>query len=263
METLTSYPGYDGPFLASYDGAYDMAFAALHPFYTIPGHRPEDFAPWTLHIERSELEKGLSGSQLLAATDEVARDRRDGKLDPALLDALAKQSGCRIGWERLGRDAGFSTLGAVNRALCTGIGGLRAEFSDPAGATRLERYCSDKALFMPSEGRFQALMQHSIAYLLYRAGVDAVEAAAEFDEVGQLLHPGALAGDSPWTAEAGVPGCTSRLFAADRSVLVVVDWDSFFTLICGRTERLERVPMTDLFDGFWCSATTSHSWWGD
>ncbi len=106
METLTSYPGYDGPFLASYDGAYDMAFAALHTFYTIPGHRPGDFAPWTLHMKRSELEKDLSGSQLLAATDEVARDRRSGKLDPALLDALAMRSPSKVDAELVGNGLG-------------------------------------------------------------------------------------------------------------------------------------------------------------
>ncbi len=184
MERLTSYPGYGEPFLGFYGGAYDKAFVALHPFYAVAGHHPRRFASWTLHIERSALGADLSGPQLLSAMDEAGARHRAGKLDPALADALAKRNGQAASWRQVGPDAGFHTLGAVNRALCSGIGGLSAEFADPEGAARLKRHCDAQALFMPSERGFQAAMEHSIARLFRGTGVDAVVAAAEFDEAG-------------------------------------------------------------------------------
>ncbi len=40
MEAITSYPFGDEPLLSFYNGAYDKAFIAFHPFYAIPGqHR--------------------------------------------------------------------------------------------------------------------------------------------------------------------------------------------------------------------------------
>ncbi len=261
MEMLTSCPAGDGPWLTFYGGAYDAAFVAVHPFYTIPGHQSREYAPRTVHIKRSALGADLSGSQLVAAADQIAGAHCLGRLDPSLVDGLAKQSGCQVTWKQLGSQVGLDTLGAVNRALCTSIGSLRAEFADPDGARRLARYCDTHAVFIPSDGRFQPVMQRAIARLFRESGVNMVEAAAEFDETGRQLLPATLDADGPWDDETGVPKNTTRLFATDRSLLVTVEWDSFFTLICGRAERLAHVPVADLFDGFWCDASTSNSWW--
>jgi len=261
MEALTFYPFGDEPMLSFYNGAYDKAFIAFHPFYAIPGQHSRSYHSKTVHVERSELDADLSGSQLLAAVDGIAKKHRSGKLGPELVDTLAKREGLKIGWEQVGRGAGLSTFGAVNRALMTGIGALRTEWTDPVGASRLERYCDENALFMPAEGCFQAVMERSIARLFRDAEVDDVEAATEFDEAPQRLRPGALDGDTPWDVAGALSKCVKRLFAADRSLLVVVEWDSFVTLICGRAEKLQQVRMSELFDGFWCDASTSHVWW--
>lgn len=261
MEALTFYPFGDEPLLSFYNGAYDKAFIAFHPFYAIPGQHPRSCHLRTVHVERSELDADLSGSQLLTAVDGIATKHRAGKLGPELVDTLPKWEGLGIGWEQVGRGAGLSAFEAVNRALMTVIGASRTEWTDPVGASRLECYCDENALFMPSEGCFQAVMERFIARLFRDAGVDDVEAAAEFDEAPERLRPGALDGDKPWNVAGALPKCVKRFFAADRSLMVVVEWDSFFTLICGRAEKTQQVRMSELFDGFWCDMSTSHVWW--
>jgi hypothetical protein len=50
------------------------------------------------------------------------------------------------------------------------------------------------------------------------------------------------------------------VFAEDRSLLIAVHWDSFFTLILATEGRIPGSRMSELFEGFWCNTFTSISW---
>jgi hypothetical protein len=259
IDEQTSYPGYDGPILGSYAGAYDLAYIAFHPFVRIPGLDPAQCAPWTAHFS------GYDPPSDLPLTDINARARhrreRERQFSPQLVDELAKRRGLALRWSEVGRATGLAKPANLNVALLTSIGALKPEYEDQAGAERLASYCSSQQIFLPTEGQFQAVMEQSLGKLFADAGIDRVEAADQFDEEARPIELDLLQSQQSWCSVERIPNRAGRIFAEDRSLLVVVDWDSFFTLICGKAERLQYVDMTKLFEGFWCGPDTTHSWW--
>jgi hypothetical protein len=257
IEKQTSYPSYDEPILGWYAGAYDWAYIAFHPFVRIQGLDPAQCAPWTRHVSRDDLPHDLT------LTDINARRQRDQELlfSPRIVDELAKRRGLTLPWSEVGKATDLANPAMLNVALLTGIGALRAEFEDQAGAERLTNYCASQQIFLPTEGQFQAVMEQSLGKLFADAGIDRVEAADQFDEDAHPIELDLLQSQQPWCSLEGIPNRSGRLFAEDRSLLVVVDWDSFFTLICGKAERLQHIDLTNLFEGFWCGPGTTHDWW--
>src|SRR6185295_5537247 len=128
------------------------------------------------------------------------------------------------------------------------------------GAEKLRAYCKANQIFMPTEGSMPIVMQRQIANLLLRAGIKHIEVAHEYDEEGVAMEVSTLVIDGPWNF-ANFRLKPMRIYAEDRSLLVVVDWDSFFTLICGSRQVLDRSMMESQFEGFFCSAGTRHNWW--
>jgi len=257
IDKLTSYPSYNEPILGWYAGAYDLAYVALHPFVRIPGLDPALCSPWTTHIDRSDL----PADQDLLDAIRAKESTEDLKFSPHVVDELTKRRGITLSWSEVGKAVGFTNVADINRALLTSIGALKVEYQDQAGADLLSSYCSSQKIFPPSEGNFQASMQRNLGRLFRDSGVDRVEVAGQFDEEASPLEISLLNSQQPWCSIDVIPNRADRIFAADRSLLVVVDWDSFFTLICGKAERLKSVSVAELFEGFWCSPSTNHNWW--
>jgi hypothetical protein len=257
IEKQTSYPSYDEPILGWYAGAYDWAYIAFHPFVRVQGLDPAKCAPWTTHVSRSDLPHDLTLIDISAHL----RRGQEFQFSPKVVDEIAKRQGLALRWSEVGKAAGLANPANLNVALLTSIGALRAEFADQAGAERLTNYCASQQIFLPTEGQFQAVMEQSLGKLFADAGIDRVEAADQFDEDAHPIELDLLQSQQPWCSLEGIPSRSGRLFAEDRSLLVVVDWDSFFTLICGKAEHLQRVDLTKLFEGFWCRPDTTHDWW--
>jgi hypothetical protein len=257
IDKLTSYPSYDESILGWYADAYDLAYIALHPFVRIPGLDPALCNPWTTHINRSDLPADLDLLDIIKSRENT----EELNLSPHVVDELTLQRGVALSWNEVGKAVGFTNFADLNRALLTSIGALKTEYQDQTGAELLSRYCSSERIFPPSEGNFQASMQQNLSRVFRDSGVDRVEVAGEFDEEASPLKIDLLHSRQPWCSIDRIPHRAGRIFAADRSLLIVVDWDSFFTLICGKAERLQSIPVAELFEGFWCSPDTRHSWW--
>lgn len=257
IDKLTSYPSYDEPILGWYADAYDLAYVALHPFVRIPGLDPALCSPWTTHIDRSDL---LANQDLL---DAIRSRESAGHLNfsPHVVDEITKRRGVALSWNEVGKATGLTNFADLNRALLTSIGALKSEYQDQTGADLISHYCSSEKIFPPSEGEFQASMQQNLGKVFRASGVDRIQVAGQFDEVANAIEIDLLDSQEPWCSIDRIPNRAGRIFAADRSLLVVVDWDSFFTLICGKAERLQSVRLAEFFEGFWCSPTTKHNWW--
>jgi hypothetical protein len=256
IERITSYPGYDGPLLQWYAGAYDMAYIAFHPFVRIPGLDPADCEPWTMHVDCTAVPPEQNPFDVM----KQLRDDQSSSFSPQVVDELSKRRGITLRWSEVGKAAGFDGPCDLNRALLSSIGALKREYEDSAGTERLLQYCSEQKIFMPTEGRFQSSMESSIAEVFHRAGYDQVEITDEFDEASSTIDLKKLRSEEPWSSIIDFP-VAGRVFTADRTLLAVVDWDSFFTLICGKAERLQHVALAEIFEGFWCGPETTHQWW--
>ena len=99
--------------------------------------------------------------------------------------------------------------------------------------------------------------------LFEHAGLDRVVLGDEFGDhdipkpLDFLRTEQAWAGRDDWPPIYGV----RRLYAEDRSIIAIVPWDQFFTVIAMTAERAAQTAVELLFEGFWCDDATTLSWW--
>ena len=252
-------PPDDTPILPWYNSAFTHGFVALHPFFTVDGLDPATCEYGTLILEGSAAPAEIG---LLDWGDQEAANRRIGKeIGPEGVDDAAKCFGRQIGWRTICQRAGFSDHCELDQALRTGIGGLRLDLSDAAKSAQLASYCTQHRIFAPNEGRFEPLMQASLATVFRRAGNDSLIVPDEFGDDETLLDISLLEQDQLWD---DIPELSQfvirRLISPDRSLLAWVHWDSFYTLILGKEETFKDLKISRLFEGFWCTDTTQSYW---
>lgn len=252
-------PPDDTPIMPWYEGAYSHGFVALHPFVTIDGLDPSTCEHGTLVLSGSTAPTELG---LLEWADEEARHRRVGKeIDAEALDGLTKRFGKQVGWRTMCQEANVIDHCELDRALRTNIGGLRHDLADTASAARLVSYCDQHRIFMPTEGRFQPVMQFSLARLFRRAGFSDVIVGDEFGDDERLVDLDLLERAGLWDGMDELPHYgIKRLAAPDKSLLAWVHWDSFYTVIFGTAESFRETGVSRLFEGFWCSDATTTYW---
>lgn len=249
VDRAVTYPDETTPYLTWYEGHYDVAYVALFPFCDVTGMAPAAAARLA---ELNWSPESDSPHDVVQALSVSSKQR-------PFIDALEKTYGTAVSWRAVCDQAGFASLQDLCVALRTLILALRRPYEDREGAARLVAWCEASGVFAPGEGRFPILLERSLGELFRQAGVGQLQCADEFAETILDVPPEAMPDDEPWDLPEG--GWPARaLVAADRSLLVVVEWDSFFAVICGRKERLERVDLSSLFEGFWCGPKTSHLW---
>jgi len=258
IERTTFGPPDDTPILPWYGGAFSQAFVALHPFFTVEGLDPSACQHGTFSVLRSEVPED---ADLLEWLDEEASRQGHGKeLNADSVELISKRFGKKVDWSSIWRDVGFLDHCDLDTALRTNIHGLRSELEDHQLAKRLTSYCRQSGIFLPTEGSFQPLMQADLTKLFRRAGYSSVIAGDEFGDDDRLVDLALLEQQQPW---AGMDELSRwgirRLIAPDRRLLVWVHWDSFYTVIFGG-KSIGAAGLCDLFEGFWCSQTTTTYW---
>ncbi|MCU0891494.1 MAG: DUF2711 family protein [Sandarakinorhabdus sp.] len=252
-------PPDDTPIMPWYAGAYSQGFVILHPFFTVDGLDPSKCEYGTLVLRGSEAPPELG---FVEWTEKEAARRRFGKeTDQEGVDGLAKRLGRRITWQTMCETVEIADHCELDRALRTNIHGLRHDLSNTASAERLISYCTEHEIFLPNEGRFEPLIQSSLATLFRQAGLQSIIVGDEFGDDERLIPISLLEGDALWgdMTELPIYGI-KRLIAPDRSLFAWVHWDSFYTLILGTAEAFREFEISQLFEGFWCSDETNTYW---
>lgn len=249
----------DTKVLPWYDGAFSKAFVALHPFFLIDGLDPAVCEHGTLVLFGRDRPEDVD---LVDWCGQAQADRLIGKeLTSSSVDDASKRFGKNARWSTIGEQVGLADHRDINRALRTHIGGLKAEYADPASAERLISHCARMQTFLPTEGQLQPTMEDSFVNLFRRAGLTHVVIGDEFGDEEYVVSVDELCSPNSWPSSRSLPlPYPRRIFAQDRSLLVTVHWDSFFTFILGTDDRLQDVEVGSLFEGFWCSETTTISW---
>ena len=252
-------PPDDTPMLHWYRGAFSDGFIALHPFYTVEGLDPKSCEHGTLILRGSERPDHLG---LMDWMDANAEERRVGKEIPSSSMAdIEKQFGRKIGWREICQQLGLADHCSLDRALRSHIAGLKREFEDQDTAARLATFCDRHSIFLPTEGWFQPLMEASLVHLLQQAGLSDIIVGDEFGDEEKQISLASLSGSEAWYTREDFPKWGARrLVAPDRSLLVWVHWDSFYTAIFGTAERLGNLRPSTVFEGFWCSKKNTSYW---
>jgi hypothetical protein len=252
-------PPDDTPMLPWFGRAYTHGFVALHPFFTVEGLDPKTCEHGTLVLSRSAAPLALG---LLEWADEESAKRRAGKeINSDGVDGAAKRFGRQIGWRTICQQVGFTDHCELDQALRTSIGGLRDDLADAAKSERLASYCSRHRIFLPTEGRFEPMMQASLATVFRRSGNSSVIVGDEFGDDERLIDTSLLEQVELWEGMAALPiHGVKRLIAPNHSLLAWAHWDSFYTLILGTAEVFQGLKIANLFEGFWCSDETECYW---
>ena len=215
-----TYPTYGMPLIEAYGGSFESAFIVLHPFVNVP--------------------QNLSWS----VTGEYPSD--------AHIIALGK----KYSWAQVSAQTGLNSCARVNQALLTSIGSLAGHLADRQASDTLQSFLEKRPVWMPTEGRFEPLLQSDILQLFAQADLDELVFVPEFpqsDPVVRLSVSGLRAGDIPF------PSC-GTLLAPDASFLFTVDWDSFFTLFYGPRALITRAARSLKIEGFFATPNTDHAW---
>lgn len=213
------YPPYGTPLVEAYDGAFESVFIVFHPFVRVP-----DALAWK-------------------ATKSYPTDEQ-------ILSAGAKHS-----WEQIVAQLGLRSCSHLNQALLTSTGALVDYLSDIPARDALQNFLQTESVWMPSEGRFEPLLQADFLRAFETAGFDELVFVPEFPQNDPMQRIGIreLRDKLPF-AMAG------SLVAPDASFLFTVDWDSFFTLFYGPRAFVSTMVREWSLEGFWATPTTDHAW---
>jgi hypothetical protein len=218
-ERLT-YPQYDAPLVEAYGGVFESVYVVLHPFVSVPSE-----------LAWKTTKQYPSDEQILS-------------------------SGAKYTWADVAYKARLANCARLNQALLTSIGSIDKDLCDYAACGALKNFLESESIWMPSEGRFEPLLQMDF--------LDAFEAAG----LGELVFVPEFPGTDP-VRRLNVKGLRRReeafpsrgtLAALDESFLLTVDWDSFFTLFYGPREFVADVVRRNELEGFFATPTTEHTW---
>ena len=215
-----TYPAYGVPLVEAYSGRFESAFILLHPFVHVP-----PFLSWS-------------------ATGQYPNDAQ-------IIAQATKYT-----WAQVSAQSGLASCARINQALLTSIGSLADHLADPDASGTLQKFLENHPVWMPTEGRFEPLLQSNILQVFSDAGADELTLVPEFphsDPVVNLPIADLKTGAIPF------PTC-GTLLAPDASFLFTVDWDSFFTLFYGPRTFLARAAQSLNLEGFFATPNTDHAW---
>ncbi|MDR3726248.1 MAG: DUF2711 family protein [Terracidiphilus sp.] len=216
------YPPQDAPLMEAYCGRYESLYVILHPFVGVPGE-----LAW-------KTTKNYPDDEQIARVGE------------------------KHSWSQVAAHTGMSTCAKLNQALLTTIGSINKELCDFAGRDALKGFLESEPVWMPTEGRFEPLLQMDFLNVFEAAGQKELIFVPEFpnpktDPIQRL--------DLASLRSRKVPFPTrGTLAAADGSFLLTVDWDSFFTLFYGPRDFVTDVVRCSNLEGFFATPFTEHFW---
>jgi hypothetical protein len=205
----------------AYGHRFESVYVILHPFVGVPEH-----LAWK-------------------ATKQYPSDEQ-------ILNAGANYS-----WASAAAQTGIRTCDKMNQALLTSIGSLDDEFCDFPASDALQGFLQSSSVWMPSEGRFEPLLQKDFLDAFEAAGQDELVFVPEFPKADPIQR---LSAQKLRNREEAFPA-RGTLAAPDGSFLFTVDWDSFFTLFYGPLDFVTEVVRRNLLEGFFATPTTEHSWY--
>ena len=252
-------PHYDAPFLTWYDGIFEAVFIALHPFVKIDGIDPAAAPRPVLVVDRSTVpDERLT----MDVVNKVSEDYREQfPIDLPELQNLEKKLGKLVSWEDVRVGCGFDSIAQIDIALLTIIMAVREEFGNVDDAQHLQAFCAAHQIFLPTEDTVPPVLEPKMCSFLERLGCENVLIANEFNQNVVSRKRAELDIEASWAHSDSIGFRFNKLYSADHSFLVIVPWDNFYTVICGSRRELETARVEELFDGFWCDASTRPDWW--
>jgi hypothetical protein len=215
-----TYPQYDAPLMEAFSGQFESLFVILHPFVSVPEH-----LAWKV------TKKYPTDEQILSL-------------------------GTKCPWASVAAQTGIDTCAKLNQALLTSIESIADELCDFPASNALQSFLQSRSIWMPGSGTFETLLQVDYLNAFAAANQEELVFVPEFPSVDpvQRLNVSRLRNRLDPFPHRGT------LVAPDKSFLLTVDWDSFFTLFYGPREFVAKVAREQNLEGFFATPTTEHFW---
>ena len=215
-----TYPAYDVPLFEAFGCRFESTFVILHPFVRVP--------------------QSLAWKTVQSYPD----DRQ----------ILAEGRKCT--WTDVYRQTGLNSCAKLNQALLASIGSISEDLADNEGRKLLRQYLESEPVWMPSEGRFEPLLQMDLLAAFETAGCGKLIFIPEFGDIDAVKELGVQQlknRTEPFPARG-------TLMPADASFLFTVDWDSFFTLFYAPRDFVTEVARRRNLEGFFAYPKMEHFW---
>jgi len=171
-------------------------------------------------------------------------------------DADILLHGTPFKWSEVSQQAGLVSCARINQALLTATGSLSGDLADVPGRNALQNFLQSGPVWMPTEGRFEPLLQSRVLHIFESAGCEEILHVPEFPDRDPISF---LATADLRDGSILFPG-GGTLLAPDASFLFTVDWESFFTLFYGERNFIARYVRELGLEGFFATENTDHAW---
>jgi hypothetical protein len=215
-----TYPPYGTPLVEAWERRFEAAFVLFHPFIRVP--------------------EALSWK----ATKQYPTDQQ------------IATNGERYSWTEVVAATGLRSCAHLNTALLTSTGALPDYLSDLPSRDALQSFLQLNPVWMPTEGRFEPLLQHAILDAFQAAGFNKLVFIPEMPNTDPLQR---ILLNNLGSGRALFPSC-GTLVAPDASFLFTVDWDSFFSVFYGPRDFVRQVVRKHALEGFVPGPLTEHAW---
>lgn len=247
------YPGYKEPLKNHFKHYFDSLFICFSPFLKIDGTKYTSLSQAKI-VSLEELQESNESFKKLKPND----DRviySNSNTDYPDIDAIINHATV-VKWEYILEHAGFQNSKEISLALRTSIGGLCTDSEMKGLQKRLDLFTTQHSIFNPTEGRITPLSLQSIYSCLKALGKTTVVVTDEFFQDRKTVDITTITGKEFVSLVRGY----MYYFPIDRSLLFTIEWDSFFFLIGGNKELLEKITSQFEFEGFFCDDETMHGW---
>lgn len=251
-------PYFNEPFLRWYEGTFESVYIALHPFLKIDGIDPLT-NPRTLYLNRSDIPADVLS---LEGIDRISAEyRSSATMELDKFEEAEKLRGQVVRWHEVRNACGFESIAQINLALLTIILALRPELGNLEYAHRIQAYCEQQRICLPTGDRIPAVLEVTTEIFIEKMGYGSVIFSDEFNRETVKRSLVDLRTKLPWNLLKVLNSRACKVFPEDFSFLMISPFDSFYTAICGRRGALEIANVEGMFEGFWCDKETRPDWW--
>ena len=160
----------------------------------------------------------------------------------------------KIYWNDIIKYSGIDTWEKIDLALRTIIGGLKLEFAREDLAETLLKKTEENKIILPNEGFVSEILFDDMLKSLNDNGHKWVWIGDEFCTERKLFYIDDL------IESTEMPPNLKVMFTYNHEILFATHWDSFFTLICGEKDYIDKCISKYHFEGFYCNDKTEIYW---
>jgi len=255
FDTNELYPDYDDILKEYFKNHFDSVYVCFLPFFKINNRN----SPVDIRLSKAiSLEEAKTKHEIYNKLDPNVNRviySYDNSNYPAREDIIAFAEPLK--WKDILYNSGFENYNELNLALRTSIGALRSEYERKDLQEKLDEFTTTNRIFHPVEGRISVLSLLSIYKCLTDLGKTKLVITDEFFQDRKTID----------LLELNATDFVLQLhgymyyFPEDRSLLFTIEWDSFFYLICGAQDLLEKIIPQYGFEGFYSNSETTHNWY--